>query len=603
MPDSMRLAAALTLLILLAVSMEVAAGADYVLKPVLKPIELTDRTPLILDEERRESLGGTYRIYLKGKGNPLYGKGLFLLPNETGVVDFRFEILQAPSGYKLWVERVWMNPRWCDVHLELAAEGYTQPIRERALIFNPEEYASREEPLSIRLLIKPYAFKELLPHGWVEECFVDMEISGNVSFGANAREEKWSMGFTVYVLKPEDELEVEIERPFLAFEVGQRREPWGTLEYVSKIILRTGFDIRNNLDGDLVLEKARVDFVFGSRPPGVEKWSNELKLDRILRPGQAETIRMDEEWGTYFHKEVFEDWQNGTMIITLHYFTERGEGIKRFLYAFDLSEAEKISPQATATKSTAAMIPKNQSRTQTIISTSRIISTRTTSRPRPGVLPIPVGDLGRIFFNPVTILLVLGIVLVVACIVAKRGGKAGRGASEVEGGPRPPPLPPPTLSPPPEPSPPSMRRVQTTMPKPSRQKVVPRWVYGECLKIMEEKYREFRRLRESGELRYALYALHDGLEAAMKQYAKDVGAITAEAERRMTLGDVLKILLNQGLISDLECELIKRVSKIRNKYKHKVLTVEPTREEVNQASGAYQIIVKEFRKRYEPLPK
>ena len=50
----------------------------------------------------------------------------------------------------------------------------------------------------------------------------------------------------------------------------------------------------------------------------------------------------------------------------------------------------------------------------------------------------------------------------------------------------------------------------------------------------------------------------------------------------------------------MECELIKQVSKIRNKYKHEVLTVEPMREEVNQAGAAYQIVVKEFRKRYEP---
>ena len=597
----MRLAIVLTVLMLLmlvAASAE-AAKLDYVLRLQLTPIELADRTPLVLDEEKGEALGGLYRLSLTGNGNPFYGNGLFLLPNETGVVELRLEVLRAPSGYRLAVNGIWMNPRWCDVHFELTADGYTKPIRGRALEFYVRKFVTQEKPLSIRLLVKPYAFKELLPYGWIESCVVDMEISGNISFGANVRKVKWSMAYLVHVLKPEDGLEVQIERPLLAFGVRRERDPITGGDYLTRIILKAGLGVRNNLEGDVVLEKIEFNFLFGPKSPETTSRSYELELNRILKPGQAENIRLEEEWGEYIREEVWKVWGNGTLMIKLHYLWEKGKGIKRFFYAFDLRGAEKISPQAVSALKTTTSKAHGYTATQ---ASGATVSTASATGSRPGGLPIFLGDWGRIVLNPVTILLVLGLVFSIACLVARRGGKERRGAGEAEAGPRPPPLPPPALPPPPESPPPSPRRGAPIIPRPQAREAIPRWVYGECLKIMEGKYREFRRLRESGELRYALYALHDGLEAALKLYAKAARLITLEDEKRMTLGDVLKLLSQRHLISEIEDRLIRQVIEIRNRYKHIDLTTEPDKKIVDNCGVAYEVVMREFRKRYSPLP-
>jgi len=471
----------LTLLILATAYAE-AAESEYVLKIPLKPIELTDRTPLILDVESGEILGGVYRISLTGAGNPLYAKGLFLTPNETGVVELRLEVLQGPSGYKLGVESIWMNPSWCDVHFELAAEGYAGPIKWKGLNFKPEKYVTQEEPLIIKLSIKPYAFKTALPYGEITKCYVHVRVYGNVSFGVNVREKEWSLGYPVYVMKPEENLDVEVKNPLLRFEV----EPDG---FIRKVFLDAEIDVTNNLEGDMVLKKVWATVALGpeiAKAPSWEcpGWEYESELNYIIKPGQSERISLEVDWdGSKWLKT-----RNGTVMIGLYYLTERGSGIKRFFYAFDLSEAERISPQATATKSTAATILKSRSRVETQTSTSRTVSTAPISGSRPVQLPDLIGDLGRILLNPITILLLLGAILGVACFIAKKEGgrgKEGRGAGEVEGGPRPPPLPPPALPPPPETPPLSPRRTTPIVPRPQAREVVPRWVYGECLKIME----------------------------------------------------------------------------------------------------------------------
>jgi len=58
----------------------------------------------------------------------------------------------------------------------------------------------------------------------------------------------------------------------------------------------------------------------------------------------------------------------------------------------------------------------------------------------------------------------------------------------------------------------------------------------------EGKYREFRSLYDSGRLRYALYALHDGLEAALRHLARQSGVLGLQPDTRLTLHNIVALL-------------------------------------------------------------
>jgi len=593
MPSSKWLVTALTalaLLMLAAAFLESAvAGSEYVLRPALKRVELTDRTPITLYEKTYESLGGTYRLSLTGIGNPLYSNGLFLLPNETGILDLRLEILRAPSGFKLAAESIWMNPEWCDVHFELSAEGLAQPIRERALSLEIEKYAVQGSPLSLKLEIKPYAFKEALPYGWVEGCDVRIVLYGNASFGANAEEKSWSIWFPVYVLKPEEKLGVEVRNPVLSFEVERRRDSWASGDFIKKISLEAKIEAANNLDSDVVLEKVVAVVALGPNFSEASRYSYETELDYILKPGQVKSIKLEKKWEGYFTKELWSR-PNGTVMIKLFYLSEKGKGIKRFFYAYDLREAEKLSPQAAATTSKATTISQSRSYTAAQTSTFRSVSSTLTSRSKPGGgggLVDLLGDLGRIIMSPVTILLVLGLVLSIACFIAKKGG-GGRAEAQAKAAPPPPPSP---------------GKSKPAASKTAVERIIPRWAYGECLKLMNDKYREFRSLRQAGQLRYAIYALHDGLEAALKLLARESGVLGLQPDTRLTLGEVVKLLKKEDILSDLEYQLIHEVARIRNKYKHRDLTAEPMRYEVDRAASAYLILMRQLKTCYDAISK
>ena len=576
----MKIAIVLTVLtlLMLATAYVEAAEPGYVLKLPLKPIELTDRNPLLLDVESGEILGGVYRISLTGAGNPLYAKGLFLTPNETGVVELRLEVLQGPSGYKLGVESIWMNPSWCDVHFELAAEGYAGPIKWKGLDFKPEKYVTQEEPLIIKLSIKPYAFKTALPYGEITKCYVHVRVYGNVSFGVNVREKEWSLGYPVYVMKPEENLDVEVKNPLLRFEV----EPDG---FIRKVFLDAELDVTNNLEGDMVLKKVWATVALGpeiAKAPSWEcpGWEYESELNYIIKPGQSERISLEGEWDGYKWLKT----RNGTVMIGLYYLTENGSGIKRFFYAFNPKETEKLSPQTITTASKSTIILKKQSYATT--GTSRTVLSTSTSRSKPGGLADLTEYLGRIILNPVMILLVLGLVFSIASFIARRSGQVAEEKMK-------------KASPPPSPH--TSRLKQTT--KTAIQRIIPRWVYGECLKIMEEKYREFRELRESGQPRYAIYALYDGLEAALKLLARESGVLGLQPDETLRFREIVNLLMEGGVLSVSEFQLIKEVAEIRNRYKHKALMIQPIEQEVDKAAANYLKLKKWFQKFYNTRPK
>jgi len=586
MSGSRRLAvalAALALLILMAAplgSADAGSDSEYILRGALRRVELMDRAPIILEEEVYEGLGGAYRLTITGMGSPLYGKGLLLLPNETGVVDLRLEVLRAPSGYKVAVRRIWMNPRWCSVHFELSAEGLGQPVREEALEFMVGSYATQDAPLSLRLMIKPYAFKEKLPYGGIEGCFIDMRIYGNVSFGANVKKESWYTGFSVYVLNPEDGLYVEVRSPALALKVEREKSFLGTFDRVRSIGLNAELDIRNSLAGDVVLENIEILLSFNPKFSGTTKFSYEVELNNILKPGQAESIKLEREWEEYFTIRPEEGRGNGTMMITLNYLSERGRGVKRFLYAFDLVSGGEPSPRAAATTATVSRAATQATRSApTTLTTTTTLTTET--KPSMGLAAL-IGSLSRTLINPITILLVLGLVLFSTLLIARRGGRAGaRGEAA------------------PPHAPPAPSRLGPAAPAPRPVGEIPIWVYGDCLRVLEGKYREFQSLYDSGRLRYALYALHDGLEAALRLLARWSGALGPQPDTQPALRDIVALLRERNIISDMELELIRRVAATRNKYKHRELTAEPTRNEVDQAKMAYQIVMREFKRRYE----
>jgi len=189
-------------------------------------------------------------------------------------------------------------------------------------------------------------------------------------------------------------------------------------------------------------------------------------------------------------------------------------------------------------------------------------------------------NLSRILISPITMLLILGLALLSALLIARRRG-GGRAEARTKA------VPPPSPPPPSGPEPAAPRPI-----------AVPTWVYGDCLRVLEGKYREFRSLYESGRLRYALYALYDGLEAALRLLARRSGILGPQPDTRPTLRDIVALLRRENAISDMELELIRRVAVIRNKYKHRELTAEPMRGEVDQAKMAYQIVMREFKRRY-----
>ena len=571
----MKIAIVLTVLtlLMLATAYVEAAELGYVLKLPLKPIELTDRNPLLLDVESGEILGGVYRISLTGPGNPFYGKGLFLIPNETGVVELKLEVLRAPSGYKLGVESIRMNPSWCDVHFELSAEGYAGPIRWEELDFKLEKHVTQEKPLSLKLTIKPYAFKAALPYGGIAECYVHVTIYGNISFGANVEKKTWSMGYLVYVMKPEEKVDVEVKNPLLSFRV----EPDG---FIRKVFLDAEVDIANNFEGDMVLKKVWATVALGPELAEAPGWDYEAELNYILKPGQAESLRLEKEWDGY----KWLNSRNGTVMIGLYYLTENGSGIKRFFYTFNLKETEKLSPQTMTTASKSTIILKKQSYATT--GTSRTVLSTSTSRSKPGGLADLTEYLGRIILNPVMILLVLGLVFSIASFIARRSGQVAEEKMK-------------KASPPPSPH--TSRLKQTT--KTAIQRIIPRWVYGECLKIMEEKYREFRELRESGQPRYAIYALYDGLEAALKLLARESGVLGLQPDETLRFREIVNLLMEGGVLSVSEFQLIKEVAEIRNRYKHKALMIQPIEQEVDKAAANYLKLKKWFQKFYNTRPK
>jgi len=369
MSGSRSLATALLVLMLVAMFLEPAiAEFDYLLRPVLRRVELTNTATLTLSEKKFEDFGGVYKFTVTGKGNPLYAKGLLLTPNETGVLDLRLEILRAPSGYKVAVERIWMNPDWCDVHLELSAEGLDQPIRGRALELRVEEYVTQERPLILKLMVKPYAFKRMLPYGWIESCSIPIAIYGNVSFGANVKKDTWYLGFNVYVLNPEEELAVETKTPALTFVLREGVVSKGI--YIEGAALKVELDVSNNLDSDVVLKNVEVSITLGSS----EVDRSETELDYILKPGQSKSIKLEKEGSGITFLEAW----NGVMMIDLYYLSERGSGIKRFLYAFDLRDGERLSPQTATTTESQSYTTRGQSYTA-----AQTITPRSTSIMRP----------------------------------------------------------------------------------------------------------------------------------------------------------------------------------------------------------------------------
>ena len=546
-------AAFIALALISAAFITAGAATEYIVSPRLVKVEIADRSPVTF-HRTDESFGGVYTLSVTGMGNPIYGRGIFLLLNETGEVRLKIEVVRGPSSFRFEVKRIRVHPEWCYVHFELS-EKRGAPVRVEPLEVEVGRDVTAESPLVMDFAIKPYAFKEEFPYGGVERCTVYFEVYGNATFGKNFEEWwPWSLGVPVYVLNPEEPVDVEIRKISLRLEVGADYYP------------REGFlsgevRVRNNLAGDVVLKELEVKETrfLGA---GTSSYHDRIKVDAVLRPGQSKNVRFEEKW--YCSPYDVRTYPNGSIMIALHYLSEKGEGVKRFLYFYDLKRGEWVPPTTGVTR--------RQTRSQATATGGGGAPSRPSAGPR------LVDELYRLLQSPVTALIILAIALSVAGLVAvARPRPAPSGAAR------------PTPPPPPSPPPPKLKEL-------------PRHVYGECLKIMEGKLQEYRDLKRGGKSRYALYALHDGLEAALKEYAKGAGVITADAEKWMTLGDVLRILSDHSLISGIENRMIRQVMEVRNRYKHRKPTAEPKKHEVDNCGIAYEVVLSKFRSRYGPLP-
>ena len=121
------------------------------------------------------------------------------------------------------------------------------------------------------------------------------------------------------------------------------------------------------------------------------------------------------------------------------------------------------------------------------------------------------------------------------------------------------------------------------------------------MRAMVEKYREYRSLYGAGRLRYALYALHDGVEAALKLLAEGVGIPGYWPDTRFTAGEVARILGEREILTARELGWVHTVIEIRNKYKHRELRREPREAEIYRAAEAYLELMDWFKRRYAGL--
>ncbi|RLG06684.1 MAG: hypothetical protein DRN59_02590, partial [Thaumarchaeota archaeon] len=243
-------AAFIALALISAAFITAGAATEYIVSPRLVKVEIADRSPVTF-HRTDESFGGVYTLSVTGMGNPIYGRGIFLLLNETGEVRLKIEVVRGPSSFRFEVKRIRVHPEWCNVHFELSEER-GRPIRVKPLEAEVGRDVTAENPLVMDFTIKPYAFKREFPYGGVERCTVYFEVYGNATFGKNFEKKwPWSLGVPVYVLNPEEPIDVEIVKISLRFEVGADYYPReGSLSGEVRV--------RNNLAGDVVLKELEV---------------------------------------------------------------------------------------------------------------------------------------------------------------------------------------------------------------------------------------------------------------------------------------------------------------------------------------------------------
>lgn len=291
----------------------------------VKPVSIRE-TRISAYEEKLTLLGATCTFRIIGPMGVYYANDGFLaMLNETVEFVFEVEVSNAPSGFKLNIEEAHVY-RGC-LFGPLGMEIFNETL-VRGLV------VTEGQPLRTAFSVRVYEL-EPWPIGGLESCGMRVKVYGNATFGENVEKlDPHEMRATVYALKPEDDLKVDV-KPIILLDYEGRR--------LQRIFFGADVTITNNLGSDMVLRGAEMVICDGPCP-AYGGWIRETwNLNKLIRRGESGALELN---STRFFSLGGMMARSGALLVRLKYLTEMGEHEKTIAFHYDVSDARPLRAAA-----------------------------------------------------------------------------------------------------------------------------------------------------------------------------------------------------------------------------------------------------------------